>query len=72
MKIVKEYNYINTLNIYNNLFIWNFKEIILNNEGNKYKIKGFNSNKQKLKKESLIKAIWVFLYTAQKHEIIYQ
>ena len=46
--------------------------MILNKEGNVYKISGYKSPKIKLENESIIKAFWVFGYTAQKQAIEYQ
>ena len=45
---------------------------ILKHPGIRHKIKGYNIEERKLIKVSLIKIIWVFLYTAQKHDIKYQ
>ncbi len=49
-----------------------FNDIILSIEGAKYITKGVNILKTKLDIESLIKAPWVFLYTAQKQVTAYQ
>ena len=48
------------------------KDITLNPAGKKYSIKGYKRPKAKLEIESFMKAIWVFLYTAQKQVITYQ
>ena len=48
------------LNLYI-IFLRNVNDIFLNNEGNKYKIKGYNKPKQKLIKESLINTNCAFL-----------
>ena len=62
------------LNLYRpSLFLSFFlKEGILNIPGNKYIANGYTNEREKLIKVSLIKIIWVFTKTAQKHEIKYQ
>ena len=52
--------------------LWSFKAPTLSAEGIKYIIKGNNMPNKKLKIQSLIKAVCVFLYTEQKAETMYQ
>ena len=59
-------NWIILLNLYKNLLPF-FKEDILTIPGNKFNNKGYTNDNPKLIKVSLIKWIWVFLYTAPKH-----
>ncbi len=54
------------------MFDFAFNDIIRNNDGNIYIIKGKNIPRTKLEIESLIKEICVFWYTAQKQVIKYQ
>ena len=53
-------------------FFFALKAGILNIPGNKFKPKGYIIDVAKLINVSLIKIIWVFVYTAQKQEIKYQ
>ena len=48
------------------------KAINLSPTGKIYKTKGYKSPKAKLERESFIKVICVFSYTAQKQVIVYQ
>ena len=53
-------------------FFFALKAGILNIPGNKFKPNGYIIDVAKLINVSLIKIIWVFVYTAQKQEIKYQ
>ena len=55
-----------------NFLFFNFKAVILKSPGINDSANGYTNDNPKLIPVSLINIIWVFLYTAQKHEIKYQ
>ena len=64
-----------SLKVYKNLrffFSFAFNDITLNAVGAKYKANGYTNPIIKLEIESVINILWVFSYTAQNAEIIYQ
>ena len=53
-------------------FFLAFNDIILNAVGAKYKANGYNNPIMKLVYESATNIPWVFAYTAQNADIVYQ
>ena len=62
------------LNLYNHFLslLGALKAVIRKNPGTKFSPRGYIIDNTKLIEVSSIRIIWVFLYTAQKHEIKYQ
>ena len=62
------------LNLYKHFlsFLGALKAGIRKNPGTKFSPRGYNIDNAKLIEVSSIRIIWVFLYTAQKHDIKYQ